>query len=522
MKNTLTFFILIIVSSYTLAQSNNFSVRIDDKGDAEETNQIIKYNNGLLVGSFSNCITNSKKTICHKIFKLDEKGNVTAKRTFRYAPLAGRNCMIVKKDTLIYLGSNIDTASYGQRFRIYKMLVKENSFDIIDSSFTVKGVDYQYDSGIKVYDENHLIFMLYAGANEAKSLELYKITNEGKIVWKKKVSKDFEPDTYGEFIIDNENNIVVSFRGWTKGQGWLDSRGFVIKLDKDGNRLFSKDMLDISKSYDLNALSLLDKDTYLFATNGSEKIPKGSSDSTKSPPMIVAIKKNGDMLWKRYVFINFKTSYSEISHVEVIENGDIIGVGTQEDKQKMPLRGGWIFCLDNKGQTKWDRTIRDERGLSKKAFTAGELLTVTSSNGIIYAGGMYMDTFPNYKPSINNNNAWVISLDQNGCFTPNCDNKQFIVSAKEEALVTEVEKIKIFPTLATDVIHVLNIDNFNEDKDLSYQIIDTQGNQITQGIPDNNISNLDISLPSSLPNATYFLRIKSSKMDKTFKFIKIQ
>jgi Secretion system C-terminal sorting domain len=524
MKNIYLTFVFFLTLNTILAQ-NRFSYRYDINNGIDKGSQISDYNDKLIIGSSANCFINQKQEFCYHFLSIDKSnGQEVILNTANYKS-GLKGSFIISKDTIynFTLNSLNQTTASNHRFELYRLIININK-DGVDSleSFFFAGKPNQYNYGMTAFGANHLVFLI--ADYDTKELILYKIDKKGNVILKKVVNTNTTYYSFANIKVDQELNILISFIGTKKGEDQVFlTRPFLLKLDANGNKVFNKDYPeknDAAGSH-INEFAILKDTSYLYGFKADSNNPGHGGDTVARPPAIYALKKDGTLKWKRYLYALYSDGIKQLNSFCEAKNGDILCTGIREEINKKVRRNGWIVRLDKNGKIKWERSIRDERGLSNKVFTAGELYDITEgADGFIYAIGMYMDTFPNYKPSINNNNIWLVAVDSSGCFEPNCGEKQVVSNKEVEPLVNQEEQYKLYPNPVSEVIHILYINDFSEHHDIRYEIYNLQGQLVAQGAPKTGWDVIDIS-PPPLLSGQYVLRLKTSKINKTFLFTKI-
>jgi hypothetical protein len=507
---------------YKLNAQKTFSVRLNPIENTEDGQQIEILENNIFVGAFANYRVNNIKKIGYTLYLTDMNGKEIKNKFYPNLFSPSQNSVsAITKDRIYFLAND----NYNEPQLKQKIVINElnHNLDSINV-FSFEPTGKHLVSCITQYSDTELLILLkdYNGTNNYLSL----IDREtGTVKWTSTLVNEtiMKCLSSGKIIVDNDKNIIVLNKIIKKGIDLPgDSRPLLTKFDSKGKKIFSLDFPEVAVTKLFNSLSILDTATYIFACGGDDNVPGHGGDTIEGPPVFYAINKDGSVKWKKYIYGTYPNGFTEMSGFTIAKNGDIIGVGSKEDNDKKPRTSGWLFRLSHDGKMKWTRTIRDENGLSTaKAIVAGDLYDVKeSANGMLYATGLYMDTFPNYKPFINNNNVWLIGVDSMGCFVPNCGEKQLWTDIDDALLLTFEQPFKIYPNPAKDIIHVLSLSDFGNIEKVIYEIYDLEGRLIQRNQLLNTTSILNINLPP-LISGSYLLNIQANKTNKSFLFYKI-
>lgn len=504
------------------AQNKPFSIRLNPIVNTEDGQQVEILNNKIFIGAPTNYLVNNVKNIGYTLYLTDMNGKEIKNKFYPNLVSPSTNSMSnVTKDRIFNFAMvNFNELQLERKFVITEL---NHNLDSLNSLY-FKPNGNQLTSCIAQYSDSELLTLVIDYNNTNSYLSLIDKTT-GAIKWTSKVVDEaiMKCKSFSKIIVDNDKNILVFNKAVKKGKDIaLDTRPLLTKFNNKGQKLFSKDYPEIANADYFNSLAILDTATYIFACKGDSDVPGHGGDTIASPPVFYAINKDGSVKWKKYIYGTYPDGVIQMYGFTVTKNGDIVGIGNKEDNDKKPRTGGWMFRLAHDGKMKWSRTIRDEKGLSTaKALIAGELYDVKEGpNGMLYATGLYMDTFPDYKPFVNNNNVWLIGVDSMGCFTPNCNDNQIWTSIKDEAIVSVEQPFKVYPNPAQDRIKVLSLEGFENTDKITYEIYDLQGQLISKGIPITQSDVLDINI-AHLASGAYVLKLQTPKINKSFLFNKI-
>ena len=507
----------------TKAQNKPFSKRLNTKENIESGQQIeVVNNNKIFIYSSNSYTINNEKKLGSTLYLTELNGIEIKNKVYTdLSSLKLNTECVITKDKVYYFSLK----NYSDPLLEQKLVIMELNHNLDSlNSFSFDPVGVQYPSSIAQYSENELILLVVDASLINSYLYLYDIKKR-EIKWTKKILDEtiYKCSSPSKLIVDNDKNILILSRVTKKGEDFNDyNRPLLTKFDGKGQKIFAKSYPEVTFVENLNEIVQMDSTSYLFACRASENVPGHGGDTIVSPPTFFALNKDGSIKWKKYFYATYSDGYSVMRGFTLAKNGDIIGFGYKDDKKKKPKLSGWMFRLTKDGKQKWSRIIRDEIGLSTaKAIIAGDLYDVKEGPyGMLYGTGLYIDTFPNYEPSINNNNVWLIGVDSMGCFTPNCSGNQVWTAVDDNAtLVTSEQPYKIYPNPAQDVLKVLSLQGFENSERITYEIYNLQGQLVAKGKPDSQADVLDINIAPFI-SGSYLLKIQSPRGIKSFVFYK--
>ncbi|MEY4904164.1 MAG: hypothetical protein RLZZ292_1979 [Bacteroidota bacterium] len=503
------------IGCLTAQKIKPFSVRLNPVKDSEFGHQISPMDTALFISAMNTYRTKTnKKRLGSTIYTVSKRGKEIKNRFTWWLQSAVVNSAIITEDRIFLYGANgpDSLSEYNNPFVIVEFNHNLDSLNTL--YFKGNGNHYDYACSITQYDKDKLLLLTIEDWTFEYTLTL--IDFKGNEIWKKKVAeKGTLSNNNANLTIDTDKNILVVFYGVKKGEP--DERPFLVKMDKNGNRLFQVEYPEYEGFPGLGEINVLDSTSYLIQYRG-DFIKTYGGDTLDMPLIFSALdKKDGTIQWKRYFFDMYSGIRRELNDMFIAQNRDIIVMGNSDYPSKKPKQGGWIMRLDPKGNLKWERNVRDEYALSSaKALWAGQIIAgyEDPSNSMIYATGSYMDTFPNYIPFINNNNVWLIALDSMGCFEPNCTgNATWLSATKEEEhsfLLTRTNPFRLFPNPVSDKINVLSLEGFNTTSTFLYQIYNAQGQCVERGQTEASRDRLEIT-PPPLLSGIYRLVLSNNK-----------
>jgi hypothetical protein len=254
-----------------------------------------------------------------------------------------------------------------------KIWEKEYTFSVNN-----KPDNYTYFNGVqKVDDGGFIIVGSYIDPENDLDLEaiILKIDKDGKLEWQKTYSGGPKSiDKLQSIIKTSDGNYVIA--GYTGGN--IDGNinlgindGWIIKIDKTGKELFSK-------QYGTNAN---DKLYAIKETEDGDYVAVGETakDSTNlNDGWIIKIDKNGNEIYNK----SFGSSnYNDCFYDLIINDDNIMVVGEKgrplSNDNKIINASGWLVKLDNDGNIIYEKQFGDD------SFVLAQ--SITKINGTDYA-----------------------------------------------------------------------------------------------------------------------------------------
>jgi hypothetical protein len=217
---------------------------------------------------------------------------------------------------------------------------------------------------------------------------IIKLNEQGNKVWDK---------TYGGSSTDWANSLVkttdegYAVAGFTRSKGAGDWDFWVIKLDKQGNKIWDR---TYGGRFDDQAYSLIQ------TTDGGYAVA-GYTDSKGAGGFdfwVIKLDKQGNKIWDRTY--GGSADDQAYSLIQTTDGGYAIAGGTEESKGAV-FNDFWVIKLDKQGNKIWDRTYGGR--FDDQAYS----LIQTTDGGYAVAG--YTDS-----KGAGDWDFWVIKLDKRG------------------------------------------------------------------------------------------------------------
>lgn len=385
-----------------------------------------------------------------------------------------QNSVIDKNSNVFVIGMFQNTLNIENQTGVYKQKSKGN-YDVFVSKYDKDGnFKWTKTFGGIVLDQVHSIavdtsgFLYLTGrfddtvdfdpgpdtallASEGNSdLYILKLDNSGNYVWAKRIGGK-EGVEIGQYIkIDNQNNIIISGTYYNvvdfdPGPGVAQLTNlpneniFILKLDKDGNFIWVKNMQ--STRYIVPSALNIDSDNNIFVAgefSGIANLNPGDSVylvSSFSNQDIFYVKLNskGDFQWAKHILaVHDKTSpmysllYSEKAiGLSILENGESVLSGMFIDKlyfktdtgisfiNSASISSNFIIKYSKSGEFKWIKSF-------KNVFCRS--IEIDKECNVYSVGSIYdsVDLDPSQDSFIVKrkglSDAYMLKLDSNGKF----------------------------------------------------------------------------------------------------------
>lgn len=482
-------------NSNTLCQEY-FSKSIDIIQESESGWQIIRKEDNYYVMAPSYCASSG---YCTSIIKLNNEFEVEWKKTFE-GILPGSLTSIIQKDSFFLI--------YGITFQpsdtLELSVIKFNAEgEILDqwyygttNSDSPKGIEFNTEGGF------YIVVSESTGFNK-NNLWIFNCDINGNILWKKQYGDEYSHTNVYSILNGYDSKIVFGGAGCFEPSCEI-IEGFALLIDSLGNidRKITSEALEISSppfTYAFEAPNdLIFMSRYTLSEFSGFEIP-----------IIYKYNSIGEEIWSQPIELQ---EYSGINRIKLASNGDIIGVGFNENHPYIDttsnLRrelGGWLFRMNPEGVWIWNRIIGD---LTFPGPGFGNILDVIETDeGNFLAVGSVLDTLAGSLPSQLSLNVWLLHLDSTGCIIQNCNIGFSGVTSVDDFIDQNTEPfISIYPNPAEDFINVKLNDIMNGNQPARILITDNLGRI---RLEDNVLLNDYISsiYVKDLPRELYYLSI---------------
>lgn len=319
-----------------------------------------------------------------------------------------------------------------------------------------------------------------------------RISTDGEVLWSSDYLTDYRTVVLDAAILDEDDNLYVSFRG-CKSQGNCNGKqGGLIKIDQYGSVLWVK---RYSRTYAAFApptgVAMLPGNRLMY----SFVRDTNTFNVWDNPPIVYLLDEDGLKLDSN----TFHGTIRVLNDLKATGQGDVIGTGFTRIQNK---DFGWVVRIDADLNMVWERFILDER----IAEAGSELLQIAETDdGTITAVGAW---FANDPPADGGRwlRSWVVKLDANGCLNVPCTSDT--IWLKKPVSLGEVdgldpEQIEVFPNPIQDVLNVVISGHLAGSGRIAYSIVSVTGAKLRTGLI-NGEAQFNLS---GYPRGIYFLRL---------------
>lgn len=494
-------FLNLIYSFNNVYAQDFYSKRVGVDEQSERISEAFFYNNRIIAyGQGAKLFGSPVKDIQRLVLaSLDLEGNLLYHKSF--------------DSILVRFGNNVLCEMHDTLYAVVRTLNK-NKTDTTDLSFikmtpnfdsissvmipTKKNQNFSYYPFVVLPSIDSNIYCLLRGFRH----EVLKISRSGVILKRAFVMTPDYQELTCTMIVSRSGDVYCSSTPYLIPNEKV-IQPMLIKFDKDLKLQWRKTYPEISDDGAYPRIKERKDGSIILKT-----IPNltffgaGLDTSTWGSFTMYNLDTAGKVIWRLPVYVIKSDGSLRINGMDLLHNDDIVlsGQKTRSEKvpEKRPSGEGWLMRISKDGKFQWERRIRDERGLSKHSISVGSFASVLEdASHRLYACGTYSDTFPNYKPYINNDNIWIVRLDSMGCFSANCSEYQtvglndFIVIGDKPTLV------KVFPN---PVNEFLNIDFQGNEiwtnaEKVNYEVLNTIGQIVKQGVlfPSSDMASLSLN-----------------------------
>lgn len=418
-----------------------WSKRYDlDQGNDYGT-QVVDHDGKLLILVKALCEYNTR--FCGGIVSIDYDGTELWKTVY-YDTLETNydEAMVVHRDTIIV---NMNYWDVGDKN--YALIF----FDL--DGHEVRRIDYYYPGlqyhhwarGLTSYGDRVFACFVHRTSLQMPAREIIHAYDGGwNFLWEASVPNTFENPEWSDLEATPDGGFVIGYASWQNGT--RERMATIEKYDADGGMEWQTP-LSRRGSYDSDwvKLDLHPDGGYV----GIWRLDTFAAYIAHLPPIVFKLDGVGNIEWERIDF------YEQVYLYDLIaaRNGDLIGCGLAEDwlwtNDDPEYRVAYIVRYNAQGEKIWDRRIVEE---NDGAYFYELYGGVELDNGDLVFTGIMWDTIYGTPDDPTPDNVWVIKVDSMGCFTPGCDEWQYVSVEDVRGVEKKERSFVAYPNPALDFV----------------------------------------------------------------------
>lgn len=333
----------------------------------------------------------------------------------------------------------------------------------------------------------------------------------GNELWRKKIKNGNTYMNRGNMVLLSSNDKIAMAYESGPGVGYFKT--WVSLLDTLGNELWSKVLISttaapwepiIRELPSSNLLVLCNADTLIYP------------DQFPPVPYFYEIDTSGNIL--REGNLNSAGKTQLINQIRISTDGNILIAGKYID-HITDKQSSWIAKVDlATWQPIWQRFYALPQNIATNLYGGFTDIVKTPWGGLACAGKM---THELPGGGVGDTDAWLLSLDSEGCFTPGCGTDYIILNAGEIVPVEPSSQFLVLPNPAEKEVSVRRLAN-EPPGNIEILMFDAYGRKMSSAFLSKGEPEVKIDV-STLPTGIFFIQIiAGGKNLQTSKLLKIK
>lgn len=436
---------LCIMPVNSIAQDGYWNKRFDFAGGNEWGGTLKVFEDQLIIAVNALCDQNTR--ICTGLISVDTSG--------------GLNWKSVLFDSLSY--------NYVESIHFVGDTIYANMNYRLNDSLQFTVLRFDPDSGQIIDRFNYFKDTLIPGSYAARGISGYEgrifvefaVITDGSVsgrhwiraydlswneLWEVSIPNTFNNPAWSDIEATPDGGMVVAYTSWQSGTG--DRLGTIEKYDSTGDMEWQTNLPYLGDFQDWMRIDLHPDGGYVgfwwYDTFAIQLNPQ--------PNIVFKLDQGGEIEWQKV------EDFYEIFFLWDLfsaQNGDIIACGTARywpvgPPQGPEYEGAFLVRYNKDGERLWDRKILMDSSVTWNALYGGaELL-----NGDLVFTGEICDTLFGTPDDPTPCNVWVIKVDSNGCFEPDCGEFQHLTATKDFLVKVQKDIFAVFPNPTSDEISI--------------------------------------------------------------------
>jgi hypothetical protein len=319
----------------------------------------------------------------------------------------------------------------------------------------------------------------------------------GNELWRKKIKNGNTYMNRGNMVLLSSNDKIAMAYESGPGVGYFKT--WVSLLDTLGNELWSKALIPTTSAPWEPIIQELPSSNLLVLCNADTLV---YPDQFPPVPYFYEIDTSGNIL--REGNLNSAEKTQLVNQMRISTDGNILIAGKYID-HITDKQSSWIAKIDlSTWQPIWQRFYALPQNIATNLYGGFSDIVETPWGGLACAGKM---THELPGGGIGDTDAWLLSLDSEGCFTPGCGTDYIILDAGEIVPIGSSSQFIVFPNPAEKEVCVRRLTN-EPSGDIEIFVFDAYGIKVSDSFLGKGVLDTKLDV-SNLPAGVYFIQITS-------------
>jgi len=319
----------------------------------------------------------------------------------------------------------------------------------------------------------------------------------GNELWRKKIKNGNTYMNRGNMVLLSSNDKIAMAYESGPGVGYFKT--WVSLLDTLGNELWSKALIPTTSAPWEPIIQELPSSNLLVLCNADMLV---YPDQFPPVPYFYEIDTSGNIL--REGNLNSAEKTQLVNQMRISTDGNILIAGKYID-HITDKQSSWIAKIDlATWQPIWQRFYALPQNIATNLYGGFSDIVETPWGGLACAGKM---THELPGGGIGDTDAWLLSLDSEGCFTPGCGTDYIILDAGEIVPIGSSSQFIVFPNPAEKEVCVRRLTN-EPSGDIEIFVFDAYGIKVSDSFLGKGVLDTKLDV-SNLPAGVYFIQITS-------------
>jgi Secretion system C-terminal sorting domain len=329
----------------------------------------------------------------------------------------------------------------------------------------------------------------------------------GNELWRKKIKNGNAYMMHGNMALLSSNDRIAMVYESGPGAGYLKT--WVSMVDTAGNELWSKSIISQTSSIVQPSIRELPSGNLLVFCSPDTLI---YPDQFPLIPYFYELDTSGQVL--REGNLNSADKTQIVNRMRISSDGNILIAGKYRD-HITDKQSSWIAKIDlTTWQPIWQRFYALPQNIATNFYGGFIDIVETPWGGLACAGKM---THELPGGGVGDTDAWLLSLDSEGCFTPGCGTDYIILDVGEIVHFEPPAQFLVFPNPAEKEVSVRRLAN-EPSGNVEIFVFDAYGRKVSDSFLAKGALDTKLDV-SNLPAGVYFIQVTSGA--QTLQFSKL-